>query len=641
MFDLRSRTIATRDEKSRQTVRLGASLEFARAVLAPTATTRAVVEIATRFFFLLMAVAVLVLSLALMFGWVWVGLIAVVMACAVDALATLGGNRDALLMHRLRADTALRCFVYITVFAALLARSGVAHAVDPVIVLGIGGYGTHFFYRVAARWLARRQPPMRYVPQAAQADPLPAFARVYQRAMLQPLILITTELAALVAVTSIAVAGHRALSWYVVFAAGLVMVTAALANFRIALRLGSAENVEALTADLSRFLDDLAPTHVTYMSAGAGQSKYILNQWIPVIEKVSDPGFIIVREASNLGPIQHTSLPVVHAAKTRHVEELTSDRVDVAYYLANAGKNVHLLREAAMKHVFLNHGDSDKSTSANPVSRVYDEVWVAGQAAIDRYEAAGISIPPKNYAIVGRPQMASLTVGPILHERRTLLYAPTFEGYYEESNYSSLERMGPEMIRFILSNYPELRIIFKPHPNTGVERPGMIAARVAIAHMLANGDHLFIDPTSPVTLYEAFDESDLMISDVSSVVTDYLFTERPVIVCNPVRLPLGAFLNTFPTQKSSYVLDGDLTNLGAVLDDALGEDSLRSDRIANKKYVLGDLPQGPLEAFVAESERVRAESVAHAATIANRFRIAQSDSVLDQEEEDREDMESD
>ena len=88
-------------------------------------------------------------------------------------------------------------------------------------------------------------------------------------------------------------------------------------------------------------------------------------------------------------------MPVVYAPKTRHVEELIRPTTMVAYYLANAGKNVHLLREASIRHVFLNHGDSDKSTSANPVSRVYDGVWVAGQAAIDRYKAAGNKYVPQ------------------------------------------------------------------------------------------------------------------------------------------------------------------------------------------------------------------------------------------------------
>jgi hypothetical protein len=296
----------------------------------------------------------------------------------------------------------------------------------------------------------------------------------------------------------------------------------------------------------------------------------------------------------------------------------------VAYYLANAGKNVHLLREASIRHVFLNHGDSDKSTSANPVSRVYDGVWVAGQAAIDRYEAAGIHMPASQYAVIGRPQVEQLMVGPIPGDHRpTILYAPTFEGYYEESNYSSLERMGPEMIRGILDSMPDVRIIFKPHPASGVQRPGMATARVQIVEMLAeaNGGHLYIGPEASLTLYECFDAADVLISDISSVVTDFLYTERPLVTSNPRELDLPTFFKTFPTQRASYILEKDLSNLAATLSNVLTEDSLKADRVAMKKYVLGDLPHGPLAAFVAEGDRITAEAIAHAASIRNEFRV--------------------
>ena len=330
------------------------------------------------------------------------------------------------------------------------------------------------------------------------------------------------------------------------------------------------------------------------MSADAGQSQYILNQWVPTIEKIHQSAFILVREASHLLPIRPTCLPVIYAPSTRHCEELTRPSVKIAFYLANAGRNVHLLREARLKHVFLNHGDSDKSTSANPVARVYDEVWVAGEAAVERYEAAGIHMPRKQYAIVGRPQVESLRVGPLpLGGQRTILYAPTFEGYYEESNYSSLERMGPQLIERILAQYPDVRVIFKPHPASGVQRPEMAEARVAIVDVLTRsaGNHLYVGPESELTLYECFDMADALISDISSVVTDFLYTERPLITTNPRRLPRDLFFHTFPTQQASYILERCLENFAEVMDDVLGPDSRHEQRLEMKRYVLGRPPR--------------------------------------------------
>lgn len=634
MFDLKSRTGLGGDNLTRQRIRLGASLEFAIAVLNPTGAVHPALGLVAGAFFWLISGAVLALVLSVIFGWVWVGLVAVVVACVIDVLAARGNSSDTIILHRLRVENSLRIFVYVVIFAAALARADHGIAATAVLAAGVGSYGSQSLYRLAARWLVRRQPALRYVPEGKQEQALVDFARAYMRGMLQSVPLVVIELVVIVVATIVVVEGHAALGCWIVATGWVASLAAAYANFREIWRLGADETVEALAADVQRFLDELAPEYVTYLSAGAGQSAYILNQWIPVIEEVPAPGFVLVRESTNLAPIQKTTLPVIHAPQTRHVEELTAGRVNVAYYLANAGKNVHLLREAAVKHVFLNHGDSDKSTSANPVSRVYDEVWVAGQAAIDRYESAGIVIPAKNYKIVGRPQMAALIVGPRQDSRRTLLYAPTFEGYYEESNYSSQERMGPQMISHILRRHPDLRIIFKPHPNNGVQRPGMITARVEIAEMLSHGDHLFVDPSSPVTLYDAFDQADLMISDISSVVTDFLYTERPVIVSNPTQMPHDLFVNTFPTQRYSYLLDGDLANLDEILDDTLGPDSMKADRISQKKHVLGDLPQGPMKAFVDESVRVNLESIAHTATIANRFRVSVGDVLLDAEADD-------
>ena len=52
--------------------------------------------------------------------------------------------------------------------------------------------------------------------------------------------------------------------------------------------------------------------------------------------------------------------------------------VRVAMYTANVGKTIHMLREPGVQHVFIGHGDSDKTASFNPFSKVYSEIWVAG-----------------------------------------------------------------------------------------------------------------------------------------------------------------------------------------------------------------------------------------------------------------------
>jgi hypothetical protein len=566
------------------------------------------------------------LSAAVLLGWVQMGAVVFVIAVLVDWLASRTCVRDTLLLRRLGAPPHVRQLIRGVLLVTLLVRG---HSPD----LTIGVAAVVLFLQLAQQvlwvgtvWLGSRQPALAY---RTDGGPQPAasvaFARAYEASSWPPVVVVAVE-----AVLGVWVVLAQLISWGlwvdVTIAAvlSLLVVVLAVRYGQAIRRLGSEKSVRRIRAEVARDLDAIAPEAVVYMSADAGQSLYILNQWVPPIEALHQKSFIMVREASHLAPIAETVIPVVYAPKTRHVEELIRPTTRVAYYLANAGKNVHLLREASIRHVFLNHGDSDKSTSANPVSRVYDGVWVAGQAAIDRYEAAGIHMPASQYAIIGRPQVEQLKIGPIPDEHRpTILYAPTFEGYYEESNYSSLERMGPAVIREILASLPDVRIIFKPHPASGVQRPEMAAARVEIVEMLAAADagHLYVGPDSTLSLYECFDTADALISDISSVVTDFLFTERPLITSNPRELDLESFYQTFPTQRASYILERDLSNLAPILADALGEDRLRTDRLAMKKYVLGDLPDGPTAAFVAEGDRITADAARHAASIRNEFRV--------------------
>lgn len=612
-----------------QAVRMGNSFEFARAVLPPSPTPgwlAWVDTLAARAYLPVTGVLWLALVACVLGRWVLPGIVVALLASAFDWMASRQYVRETLLLRRLGVAPHVRLAIRTVLVLALLGGAGLGAAAVGLAAVVLCLMLVEIVEWAATAWLASRQPALAYHPEGPQPAASVAYARAYAKSSFTATETIVLEVLAGLAVASMAaglLSGRYAVA---LWAIPLSLVALGFAG-RHVLRvraLGSDKAVKALQESVQAEVDAFAPKAVVYMSADAGQSLYILNQWVPALEQLPHPAFIMVREASHLAPIMPTTLPVLYAPSTRHVEELCRPSLLVAYYLANAGKNVHLLREARIRHVFLNHGDSDKSTSANPVARVYDGVWVAGQAAIDRYEAAGISMPRSQYAIIGRPQVESLRVGTEGNaDPVTILYAPTFEGYYEESNYSSLERMGPQMIRQILDTHPEVRIIFKPHPASGVQRPGMIAARVEIVSMLAEapGDHLYVGPESSLTLYECFDAAHVLISDISSVVTDFLYSERPLITSNPRRLDRETFLRTFPTQGASYIVERELSNLAAILDDALGDDSLRDQRLAMKKYVLGDLPEGPTAAFVAEAARIADESAQHAASIVNEFRV--------------------
>ena len=403
--------------EAEQGVRMPRSFEFASAVIGERPLAGWLVRIASlvgRYFIPVTAVLWAVLALSALFGWLVPAVIAYALTALFDYLAARGLSRHTLLLRRLGTGSHVRHFIRGVLLLAVLGRIEASALAVAWAAMLLAMILVQLVTIAGTAWLASKQPPLIYLPDGPQRPSTVAFAKVYRQSSWTPKWLIAADI---ICALMIGTAGVLGLGWLAVslVAALFIICLAGIAarNLLRTRRLGSEESQTRISKEVADALDAIRPEAIVYMSADAGQSQYILNQWVPTIERIHQSAFILVREASHLKPIRPTSLPVIYAPRTRHCEELTRPSVRIAFYLANAGKNVHLLREARLKHVFLNHGDSDKSTSANPVARVYDEVWVAGEAAVERYEAAGIHMPREQYAIVGRPQVESLRVGPL------------------------------------------------------------------------------------------------------------------------------------------------------------------------------------------------------------------------------------
>lgn len=457
-----------------------------------------------------------------------------------------------------------------------------------------------------ASGFSRSAPPLRYLPgEAVQPEPLAGYTRFYRRAIGTP--------AGFVVAEALAISGTvvGAFGWASVAVALLAAGAAVALGYAGVSGLGFLGLLRRADADADALVAGLAaadPRYLVHVSLGAGQSRYIVNQWLPVLDATPTAGVIAVREASQLGPLRATRVPVVYAPSPRNLEQVTLPGIGVGFYLAYGEKNAHLLRDPALKHVMLLHGDSDKATSTNAQARGFDEVWVAGQAAIDRYLAAGVGLAADRFVVIGRPQVEPLlTAGPREPGAPVVvLYAPTFEGYYAETAHSSLDTMGPAMVRRLLERFPDVQVWFKPHPASGVVRPAMLAAIAEIEGLLATGPHVVVDRRPELTLTDCLARADVLVSDISSVVSDYLATRRPVVVTNPAGLAPDDFRAAYPSQRGSYLVAPDLAGFDEAIADALGPDPLRPEREALVGYLLGDLPDGPQAAFDAALARLTA-----------------------------------
>ena len=96
------------------------------------------------------------------------------------------------------------------------------------------------------------------------------------------------------------------------------------------------------------------------------------------------------------------------------------------------------------------------------------------------------------------------------------------------------------------------------------------------------------------TVYECFNQSDMLISDISSVVSDFVATGKPYMVTNPVGLADDDFRAKFPSAAAAYLIGPDcagLADIGA-LAAGNGDDPLAEDRRKLRCYLLG--PDSPV-----------------------------------------------
>ncbi|MEU8842793.1 hypothetical protein AB0D97_27280 [Streptomyces roseus] len=417
------------------------------------------------------------------------------------------------------------------------------------------------------------------------------------------------------------------------------------------------EAIEELNHQLAEYRPQVA-LYFTF-AAVSKDFMYQVNMWLESLESLELRPIIVLRERATLRYLDATSVPVICIPKADNLARIEMNELRVALYPGNAGKNVHMLQRAEVKHVFIGHGDSDKLASSNRVSKVFDEIWVAGRAGRDRYERIKHAVSHHQIVEVGRPQLMPLHrwTGKVAAPVPTVIYAPTWEGWTDDSCYTSVIPAGEKLIKALLDYERDIRIIYKPHPLTGSRSAEAAAAhrRVialleednarrfgrnltdskAAAKKLARIDQRIADLSERgvrskypdlseeertarirrsrnqagalywnavpdaahhvVTeripaLYDCFNQSDLLIGDMSSVVSDFVATLKPYAIFNLDGLPDEQFRNEQRTAYASYLLDGDCNGLAEAIEATLNprEDVMAPYREQLKEYLLGE-----------------------------------------------------
>ncbi|MDP9441568.1 MAG: CDP-glycerol glycerophosphotransferase family protein, partial [Actinomycetota bacterium] len=400
-----------------------------------------------------------------------------------------------------------------------------------------------------------------------------------------------------------------ALGWGLLTGSYDLVVPAAFAMVLLALAVvcAAARAVRTLLrlprgAELLRLVHEAVLRHepqVMLYSTGDANTAHWIRPWTDVMDNLGRPALIMLRERNALDLFTGTKTPVVCLPEAPDVLPFRLPSARVALFVANGAENARLLRNPVLKSAFIGHGDSDKSSSVNPFTRVYDEVWVAGEAGRQRFLNANVGVPIEKIRVVGRPQIHRIERGapPATGAPYTVLYAPTWEGVSRDPYDSSLLLNGLDVVRTLLS-VDGIRVIYRPHPATGTRNAALARIDEQVTAMLdaAGPSHTVVRHGGP-DLYACFNAADALVADVSGVVSDFLASEKPYFVVNGAGLPDEDFRKRVPSAGAAYLVGPGAAGLVAGLSSARGPDPLRERRRALRTYLIGPPVDDPMAVF--------------------------------------------
>lgn len=328
-----------------------------------------------------------------------------------------------------------------------------------------------------------------------------------------------------------------------------------------------------------------SPKVALYLS-GPREVYYQVNQWLPVLERLSVPVAIILRNRDIFEGMKKTTVPVFFVREGRDVESFYNGGVELVLYPNNREKNVNSLRHHQLTHIFINHGESDKSVNQSKMLMAYDYLFVGGPLAEQRLRSAGLPIRDGQIVHVGRPQAELFLVNVPQTERiEKILYAPTWEGGVAATSYSSVGPVGLKLLRDLAAS-GKYEVAIKPHPLTGRTSAETAAALQEMSDLSQKFGMKFLHASE--SLHEWMNWSDLMICDVSAVLNEYLITSKPIVLCNI----LGASLQPeelaqeFPSSTAAYIL-GPSDPILSLMDRIEARDDLRSARSDVRRHSMG------------------------------------------------------
>jgi hypothetical protein len=326
------------------------------------------------------------------------------------------------------------------------------------------------------------------------------------------------------------------------------------------------------------------------------QELYQLIMWLDVFKKRGTPFFVCVRTPEVYNRLTKIGIKVILVSRLERLNFIPDLGVKNVFYVNNAANNTHMVRYNELTHIQLLHGDSDKPASFNPISQMYDLIYVAGEAAINRYYNHGIYIPKNKFVIVGRPQLSKfdnfiIDKASEIHKPKLVLVCTTWKGNQESSNHSCINFVFEVIESSLKAGYS---VIFRPHPISFKNKSDL--AHINIIKQLFDGYEFadnqygiisgYPNKDTEYSVYEyVMSLADIMISDLASSAHDWLYFSRPLVIMKSDGIDYHTYNESSLCASSniSFYEKGD--DLKSLIDQEYAD--IRENGMKRRNYILG------------------------------------------------------
>ncbi|OUR79033.1 hypothetical protein A9Q83_05470 [Alphaproteobacteria bacterium 46_93_T64] len=307
------------------------------------------------------------------------------------------------------------------------------------------------------------------------------------------------------------------------------------------------------------------------------------------------------RVAFHLNEAFHLSImkPIFDALKSEYEVIMTADPnwirefQPALIFVANQQANSLRMLVPEAKFVYTRHGLISKNFVYNAAKRC-DYVCVSSNDQRQQFIEQG-NFRPDQVWVTGYAQMDALfwdkelpTGLPLRKERKCILYAPTFTG-----GLTSLPMVLPILDTEFFEKLGDVDFVIKPHPLTSKANPDWTVKLKEIEKLFPNV-HLVDDAGADVV--PLLKRADLLVSDVSSVMFQFLALDRPIVaINNPDRFKVKEYdpVGIEWRWRDMAVEIGDMAILGTTINECLSNPSLKSaERALYRASLFGSLTDG-------------------------------------------------